>query len=395
MTLANTDKIINHQDGIDIAAAIGDIAGNAADIGDLTELTTTDRTDLVSAINEVDADAGSALTTIGTGSLNTTAQTLIPAVNELNNGKAQKSDLSSIFETGSTASQAIVSGTYFYLDGVLSRAKADIASGDTFTLNTNYEAVTAGGLNELNSTNNVIADGAGAHNAIYRGKNLGTSVTADQYAAIAAGTFHDLFIGDYWVINSVTWRIAHFNYWYNCGDTACETNHVVIVPDSNLTSAKMNSTNITTGAYIGSDYYTGSNSNTGKATAQTAINNAFGAAHILSHREYLKNAVTNGYESAGAWYDSTFELMTEEMVYGTKEFKNIINGTNIPANYTIDHGQLALFRHDHSRICNHATWWLRDVVSSATFAYVSHHGICNYSSASYAFGVRPAFGITA
>ena len=35
---------------------------------------------------------------------------------------------------------------------------------------------------------------AGAHNAIYRGKYLGTSVTAAQYAAIAAGTFDDLYI---------------------------------------------------------------------------------------------------------------------------------------------------------------------------------------------------------
>lgn len=35
----------------------------------------------------------------------------------------------------------------------------------------------------------VCADNAGAHNAIYRGENLGTSVTAAQYAAIADGTF--------------------------------------------------------------------------------------------------------------------------------------------------------------------------------------------------------------
>jgi hypothetical protein len=62
--------------------------------------------------------------------------------------KAKKSDLTSIFETGTTASQAISAGTYFYLDGELVRAKTAIASGATFTKDTNYEVVTAGALND-------------------------------------------------------------------------------------------------------------------------------------------------------------------------------------------------------------------------------------------------------
>lgn len=234
---------------------------------------------------------------------------------------------------------------------------------------------------------------AGSHNAVYRGKNLGTSVTADQYAEISAGTFRNLYIGDYWVINSVKWRIAGFDYWLNTGDTNCTAHHVVIVPDSNLTSCKMNDTNITTGAYIGSDYYTGNNSNTGRATAQTAINNAFGAAHILSHREYLQNAVSNGRQSAGAWYDSTFELMNEHMVYGGKVFEATSDGTNIPNVYTIDKSQLPLFALEPSRITNRANWWLRSVVSATAFAYVNDYGNATYTSASYSLGVRPAFAI--
>ena len=61
--------------------------------------------------------------------------------------KADKTDLSSIIQTGTASSQAISAGTYFYLNDVLVRAKVDIANGATFTLNTNYEVVTAGGLN--------------------------------------------------------------------------------------------------------------------------------------------------------------------------------------------------------------------------------------------------------
>ena len=64
--------------------------------------------------------------------------------------KADKTDLASIQITGSTndTGSTITSGTYFYLNGTLVRAKTDIANGATLTLNTNYEVVTAGALND-------------------------------------------------------------------------------------------------------------------------------------------------------------------------------------------------------------------------------------------------------
>lgn len=65
----------------------------------------------------------------------------------------ESSDLTSIKAVGNTnaTGSTITKGTYFYLNGKLCLAKSDIASGATFTLNTNYEVVTAGGLNSLNS----------------------------------------------------------------------------------------------------------------------------------------------------------------------------------------------------------------------------------------------------
>ena len=239
----------------------------------------------------------------------------------------------------------------------------------------------------------IVPANAGARNSIYGGRNLGSSVTAEQWAEIKAGTFRGMLIGDYWLINGVKWRIAAFDYWLHYGDTECTAHHVVVVPDSNLATCKMNSSNITTGAYIGSDYYTGNNSNTGKATAKTAIESAFGAAHILKHREHFSNAVTNGYESAGTWYDSTFDLMTEQMVYGGMVFHNCENGTNWPFNYTVGQAQLPLFALDHSAICNRAFWWLRVVASAPTFCAVDAHGHATAYAASLDFGVRPAFGI--
>ena len=130
---------------------------------------------------------------------------------------------------------------------------------------------------------------------IFRGKNLGTAFTAAQKAEIKAGTFKGFFIGDYWSIGDRIWRIVDINYWLNSGDASCTTPHLVIMPDQSLYSAKMNETNITTGGYVGSQMYTAN-----LANAKTLVNSAFGSANILNHREYLTNAVTNGYPSAGA-----------------------------------------------------------------------------------------------
>lgn len=234
----------------------------------------------------------------------------------------------------------------------------------------------------------LLFNNAGAHNAIYRGKNLGTSVTAAQWAAIANGTFADLYIGDYWVIGGVTWRIAAFDYYYKTGDTSCTTHHVVIVPDTNLYTHVMNDTNITTGGYIGSKMYT-----EGLAQAKTQINSAFGSSHILSHRQFLVNAVTNGKPSGGSWYDSTVELMTEQNVYGGKIFGAGNDGSTIPFLYTIDKSQFPLFAHDPSMISNRQWFWLRDVVSAAAFARVSGDGYAGCGGASGGGGVRPAFSI--
>ena len=273
-------------------------------------------------------------------------------------------------------------------DGTLSAKQADTATANKLGLvkpdGTSIKLAADGTI----SAAMVVEGNAGAHNAIYRGKNLGSTVTAAQYAAIAAGTFDDLFIGDYWVIGGVTYRIAAFDYYYNTGDTACTTHHVTLVPDGNMYTHCMNDTNVTTGGYVGSKMY-----KEGLNQAKTTIQNAFGAAHILTHRNLLTNAVTEAYASAGSWYDSTVELMTEQNVYGGKVFGNISCGTAFPYSYTVDKSQFPLFAHRPDLIGNRAWYWLRDVVSAARFARVVSDGNATCSYASYAYGVRPAFSI--
>ena len=268
--------------------------------------------------------------------------------------------------------------------------KSDVPENAVFTDTVYDDTEVKGEIDEINS--NLSASNAGAHNSVYRGKYLGNALTTEQKAQISAGTFNDLYIGDYWTIGGVNYRIAAFDYWLNSGDINCTTHHVVIVPDTCLYNAQMNTSNVTTGAYVGSAMYTSN-----LEQAKTIINNAFGSANILSHREYLANATKSTtdptYESACSWYDSTVELMNERMVYGADVFHNIgVNGA-IPTNYTIDKSQLPLFALEPSRICNRASWWLRDVVSAIYFSYASNYGIDDYSNASNSLGVRPVFGI--
>lgn len=222
---------------------------------------------------------------------------------------------------------------------------------------------------------------------IYRGKNLGAVVTEEQKANIKNGTFKGFFLGDYWTIGSYTWRIVDFDYWYNCGDTAFTTPHLVIMPDKPLYNAQMNETNITTGGYTGSLMYTEN-----LDQAKTLAASAFGDL-ILTHREYLTNAVTDGHASAGAWFDSTLDLPNEIMMYGCHVYAAMNNGTVIPTNYTIGKTQLALFTVVPKLISNRATFWLRDVVSSAYFAGVGGDGNTSYYGASISYGVRPVFAI--
>ena len=232
------------------------------------------------------------------------------------------------------------------------------------------------------------APNAGAHNAIYRGKFLGTSVTAAQYAAIAAGAFDDLYIGDYWTIGEVNWRIAAFDYFLNCGDTACTDHHVVIVPDTCLYNAAMSSTNTTAGGYLSSNLNI-----SGLAQANDIVKNAFRKSHLMSRRIYLSTQVTNGIITNGDWFNDSITIMCEQMVYGSSIFSPVSDGNTIPNNRIVEKSQLPLFQHEPSLICNRSTWWLRDVISSADFAYVNFKGISDYGNASTVLGVRPYFCI--
>lgn len=227
------------------------------------------------------------------------------------------------------------------------------------------------------------------HRNVYRGDYLGDSVTSSQIYTISEGTFDDIFVGDYWTIDSVNWIVADLDYWLYYGDESFTDHHAVIIPEPILYSAEMNATNTTSGGYLGSEMYT-----TNLDDARNQIEECFGD-YVLTHREFFTNTVGTYYASGGEWTDSTVDLMNENMVYGSG-IQRVHNDTSsaVPNNYTIDNSQLALFRLNRTLIQSHrTTWWLRDVVSASSFAYVSSYGRAGIYYASNSGGVRPAFAI--
>ena len=241
------------------------------------------------------------------------------------------------------------------------------------------------------------APNAGAHNAVYRGKALGGEVTDAQWAEIAAGTFDDLYIGDYWTKDGIDYILAAFDYFLKTGDedAECTAHHAVVVPSKSLYFAQMHNTtsgnyeasgnNTTAGGFVATDMY-----KKNLATASTMAKDVFGG-HVLKHRECLTNAVTNGMPSGATWYDSTVSLLTEAMIYGGNIFAPTSTGNDVPKSYAIGKSQLPLFGLNPTAINIRQTWWLRDVVDTKSFSAISGTGNSYYNLATNSFGVRPYF----
>ena len=222
------------------------------------------------------------------------------------------------------------------------------------------------------------------HNAYPRCKYLGTSITDAQNTAIKNRTYDDLFIGDYWTINGVNWRIVAIDYYYNIGDTNFDKGNIIVMPDTVLYNAQMNDTNTTAGAYVGSLMRTQNLNN-----ARTIAQNAFGS-HLANHRIVLANAVDTSGPSSWAWYDSDgVELPNEVQIYGTRVWGSALKGFDVATQKQ----QFPLMALAPQFVNTRQTYWLQDVSSNSVsilFALVYIDGYAYNYYASYSYGVRPS-----
>lgn len=210
------------------------------------------------------------------------------------------------------------------------------------------------------------------HRNTFRGKCLGESITEEQLTAIQDGRFYDLYVGDYWEINEVKYRIADINYWRNVGyPEQVQKPHILIVPDSILGSGQMNTGNSTAGGYRNSAM---------KATRLNQIADSLPDTFkniLISHRMF----------SDGTWFTTAVDLMNEVMVHGTYICTDNSN------KQTSDTQQLALFRLNPKLKNNGYNYWLRNVADSQSYVLVSQYGDASKDAATSTYGIRPVFAV--
>lgn len=203
---------------------------------------------------------------------------------------------------------------------------------------------------------------------------LGETITAEQLTAIQDGRFYDLYVGDYWEINGVKYRIADINYWKNVGYPESEEvqkPHILIVPDTTLGSGQMNANNSTSGGYRNSTMKATHLNNIAKALPDTFKN------ILISHRMF----------SDGTWITTSVDLMNEVMVHGTY----ICTDNN--SRQTSDTQQLSLFRLCPELKSIGQNYWLRNVAGSQTYTLISQYGDASTDAATSTYGVRPVFAV--
>ena len=222
------------------------------------------------------------------------------------------------------------------------------------------------------------------HNSYPRCKYFGTTITNAQNTAIKNRTYDDLFIGDYWTINGVNWRIVAIDYYYNVGEPNFDKGNIIVMPDTALYNAQMNATDTTAGAYADSLMRT-QNLNSARTIAQ----NAFGS-HLANHRIVLANSVDASGPNNWAWYDSDgVELPNEVQIYGTRVWGSALEGFDVATQKQ----QFPLLALAPQFVNTRQDYWLQDVSShfvSSYFAHVSSNGFAGASNASCSYGVRPS-----
>lgn len=210
------------------------------------------------------------------------------------------------------------------------------------------------------------------HRNIFQGKSLGESITEEQLTAIRDGTVDGLYIGDYWEINGVRYRIADINYWRNVGyPETVQKPHILIVPDTTLGSGQMNANNSTAGGYRNS-----SMKNARLNQIANSLPDAFKNI-LISHRMF----------SDGTWINASVDLMNEVMVHGTYICADNNN------KQTSDTQQLSLFRLCPELKSIGQNYWLRNVAGSQTYTLISQYGDASSDMATSTYGIRPVFAI--
>lgn len=193
-------------------------------------------------------------------------------------------------------------------------------------------------------------DPAILHRNHFRGKNLGNVITDEQVAKIKDGTFEDLWVGDYWNLNGVAWRIADINYFnveYSPTSYGSPGNNIILFPDTALT--RNSQANI--GTPFGPKYHDYLKNNARTLLPTTVYNNMINDYYLSI---FSVDAKSNMETIETASINTGIFAPGESMLFGEGSSANryILPGLSV-----IPYPQMALFKFDFAfatdTIANH------------------------------------------
>ena len=344
---------------------------------------------------------------------------------------------SSIQSWASDANNTLVLRSYYRTDANTSRNLSvrftNTATGKSIYSETNGDTDLGTSTNKwksvwFNNLQDIPTNTVEWHNSHYRGINLiSTGHFANMAAlltAIRAQNWSDIYIGDYVELTftyegasrTVKFYVGEIDKFYNVGNTALTTHHLVMVTGDLGVNQKMNDSNTTAGGYVGSKAHTVT------LPALYAILNPLFNNAILTHREHLSNTVlsaqtvslslddgngavtyscnnfpvyssgdpnTPGCATAGNWYDCNLVLMSEIEMFGSNRFASSgIDDIMCPE------GQIAAFKYNRNLQTLNRTinTWLRNVNSASRFCYCLNYGAASRRDAAGTYvRLRPRF----
>lgn len=166
------------------------------------------------------------------------------------------------------------------------------------------------------------------HRNMFRGKNLGNIFTTAQKTAVQNGTFDDLWVGDYWSIGGIDYRIVDIDYFYNRGNPKNSSHHLVIMPDQNMYKYVANTDSNGVG-YEGTNLW-----KSGLNAAMSTINNAFQSSVLSTTVWHETSRNSSNIATAYRWATITVDIPSSFMLFGALNSSGPINSTVIAGPFT-------------------------------------------------------------
>ena len=196
------------------------------------------------------------------------------------------------------------------------------------------------------SAMSMVVNGSGDYNVsirknVFRGKEIGATITSSQLKEIQRGTFNNMFLGDYWfwtdeeTDEEYTFRIVDFDYFYRAG---LNKHHILIMPDTCVMQSMFYNTN-----FCKTDFYTKAVS-----SLNTLFNKWINSANRLAvNMGYFSECDSEGYVTKYTNVSSVFNIPNQIMTYGNNFVdvnKNLLKTSTGMYTPELNAKQISLFK---------------------------------------------------